>query len=258
MVKIICKRCNEICKDTFCTDCSDEILISHLIDNTIHFETEKNLNLPAGTVLWWYNKCKMENNIDLKDLMIKKQLKEIELSKQAEDLTIDDEALNDDFKNKIKDKYLDFLLKLQQKSIHSTKMTSSNINFGINEYFKFNLTDFKLFIYILYSIFWILTTFFQILEAIIFGRVYVYIVIYTSAWVWSIALYQFYKNKDNFIEDKSFKISFYLTLFPPSFFYIYIMPVRIVNSLLIFPLNPEVSRSSLFQNAFMFHNIFGN
>lgn len=222
-----CKKCNiETSGDMLCESCSDEILMLYLIDEVIYFKIEQDFNLPPGTVMYWYNKCKIDKKIDLERLKLFK----IEYQQQKE---LEEQELQANQNELIKQTIEDEKPKLV------TKITKNNIIYSLQEYLDGNLYEFKMFVIVTYFIVWGLISICQIIDFAT-SSLLVSIFPYVCVLAWLIVLYHLHKSKCNFIEDKNYNILFKLVLFPPTFVLVFIFPVMLVNIILIAPFNPTV------------------
>lgn len=221
-----CKKCDiETNGDIFCDNCSDEILMLYIIDEVIYFKIEQAFNLLPGTVMYWYNYCKINDKIDIEHLQRFKT--EYQQQKQIEEQELE---LNK------KESLQKFIEKLKPKE--STKITKNNIIFSLQEYLNGDLYEFKMFVIVNYIIVWGLITICQVID-IATSFLLVSIFPYVCVLAWLIVIYHLYKSRCNFIGDKNYKIMFKLILFPPTFILLFIFPIEIVNLFLLFPFNPR-------------------
>lgn len=220
--KITCKKCGtEIGGELFCNNCSDEILMLYLIEKKIHFAIEQDFNLLPGTVLYWYNQCKLKNTIDLEYLQYVKQIHQ-EREKEKE-LALQEDVI----------KLIEIGIE-EETPIEPTIITKNNLIYYFKEYLNGSLYDFKFFLIFTYFITWLLITTCQLID-LATDFLLVSIFPYICVLVWLITLYQLFNNKDKFMGNIDFKILFYLTLFPPTFFIIFICSTIFINYILITP-----------------------
>lgn len=213
MILINCRKCNKETSEIFCSDCGDEILVLYLIEKQLDLTIERNLQLRPGTVLYWYNICKNSNKIDLEYLEYVKRQSEKQAEKQVKK-------------------------QVEEKNQESTKITLNNIRYCFQEYLNGNLYEFKMFVISQYIIIWGLITICQIIDsATSFLLVSIFPYICMLAWV--IANFLLYKNKENFAENKDYKTMCYLSIFPPTFAILYVLPIVTANLLILFPFNPS-------------------
>lgn len=220
-----CKKCNiETNGDIFCDNCSDEILMLYIIDEVIYFKIEQAFNLLPGTVMYWYNYCKINHKIDLEHL----QRFKIEYQQQKQ---LEEQELQLD-KNKLIKNFIE-----NEKPKEPTKITKNNIIYCLQEYLNGDLYEFKMFVIVTYILVWGLITICQVID---FATSFLLVSIfpYVCVLAWLTLMYHLYKSRHNFIGDKNYKTLFKIVLFPPTFVLGFIFPVMIVNILLISPFNP--------------------
>lgn len=125
---------------------------------------------------------------------------------------------------------------------NDTTLTKQNVIYGIQQYLDGSSDDVKLFIASKYVVLSIITFICQILSLAIALNTGKNISFGLSIGIWIFAIVQFirnqhnFKDNDNHQENSNYKTWFIITAIPPSFSFVFMLPITIATQIILIPI----------------------